>query len=220
MASFRREMPRKSVRHLSVPTCFSDTHALSYFILWLKEYTTRYDQWMTSTRPFPRPSSSRPDKYRIPNPPGWPKTNHSLAIFYARAKQTFFTPNSIYELNLPSEILGPFHTSPPPETDFTTVPPLGAFSPHPDPAVFNEVAYEIRLMLEESLERFVKATFNNVGTNRALCGLVGGIVIVLLGSIPPMTVNFLSGRDRWLRVLAFPGLWLGLTVVLASLNGV
>lgn len=154
---------------------------------------------------------------------GWPKTNPSLAVFYARAKETFFTPNSVYELNLPSEILGPFHAPVPDHpfnSDFNGTPQFGAFSPHPDPAVFNEVAYEIRGMLEESLDRFVKATFNNVGTGRALCGLIGGIVIALLGTVPPIAQNFATGRDRWMRLFALPGLWLGLTVALASLHGV
>jgi hypothetical protein len=197
-----------------------------YFILWLQEYSARYDQWVANTKHFSElHHSSSSKQYRAARSSEWPKTNPSLAIFYARAKQTFFTPNSSYELNLPSEILGPFH-SPMPESssecdyDLGPGPTFGAFSPHPDPAVFNEVAFEVRTMLEESLDRFVKATLNNVGTRRALCGLIGGTVIALLGSVAPVAENFMTGRSRWLRLLALPGLWLGLTVCLASLNGV
>ena len=53
--------------------------------------------------------------------------------------------------------------------------------PPPDPAVFNELAEIVREMLTESLQRFVLATYNNVGTPRAVCGSAGGIVIGLAG---------------------------------------
>jgi len=179
----------------------------SYFILWLKEYTTRYDQWALQSktrRPSTCPSST---SYRV----AWPTalTSSSLALFYARAKQTFFTPNrsSPYELNISSDILSPFHTS-------------NFGSPHPDPAVFAEVAIEVQKMLKDSLDRMVVAAYTNVGTNRGLCGILGGCFFMLLGSIAPLLVNFLNGRDRWLRLLAIPGMWLGLTILLASLNGV
>lgn len=75
-------------------------------------------------------------------------------------------------------------------------------------------------MLKDSLDRFVLASYYNVGTNRALCGMIGGTVISLAGFVPPIAVNFANGRARWLRLLAFPGLWLGLTILIASLNGV
>jgi hypothetical protein len=196
-----------------------------YFILWLQEYTARYDQWVANSKHFSeRVNSASSKHHHAARSQNWPKTNPSLAIFYARAKQTFFTPNSVYELNLPSDILGPFHVttfdSSDHDYDFTSAPTFGAFSPHPDPAVFSEVSFEVRTMLEESLDRFVKATFNNVGTRRALCGIVGGSVIALAGSVPPVVENFMTGRERWLRLLAFPGLWLGLTIFFASLNGV
>lgn len=75
-------------------------------------------------------------------------------------------------------------------------------------------------MLKDSLDRFVLASYYNVGTNRALCGMIGGTVIALAGFVPPIAVNFAEDRARWLRLLALPGLWLGLTILLASLNGV
>ena len=133
----------------------------------------------------------------------------SLALFYARAKQTFFTPNRLspYELNVSSDILAPFHTS-----------DLG--SSHPDPTVFAEVAIEVQKMLEQSLDRMVIAAYGNMGTNRTLCGIVGGCCMTLLGCIPPLVVNFLNRRSRWLRLLAIPGMWLGLTFLLTSLHGV
>ena len=51
----------------------------------------------------------------------------------------------------------------------------------PDPAVFEELAECVQDMLKASLERFVVATYNNVGTRRALCGSAGGVVIGLVG---------------------------------------
>ncbi|KAK0189589.1 hypothetical protein F5146DRAFT_932190 [Armillaria mellea] len=62
-------------------------------------------------------------------------------MFYAQAKQTFLTPNTNNELNLPSDVLAPFHTS--------------NGSPHPDPAIFNQVAVEVQKILKESLQHFV-----------------------------------------------------------------
>ncbi|KAH9969576.1 hypothetical protein BC827DRAFT_1120189 [Russula dissimulans] len=174
-----------------------------YFILWLKEYAARYDQWVAQTRPVKNDLNSKA-QYRFSN-----QIQHStgLTLFYLRAKQTFFTPGAEYELNIPSDVLSPFHT--------------GHFvSPHPDPIVFSDVAWQVHNMLKDSLDRFVLASYYNVGTNRAICGMIGGTVIALVGFVPPIAVNFASDAARWLRLLALPGLWLGLTVLIASLNGV
>jgi hypothetical protein len=176
----------------------------SYFILWLKEYTAKYNQWALQFGPHKSSTSPSSTSYHIT----WPNSS-SLALFYARAKQTFFTPNrsSPYELNISSDILSPFHTS-------------NFGSPHPDPTVFAEVAIEVQKMLKESLARMVVAAYANMGSSRSMCGIVGGCCLILLGSIAPLIVNFLNGRDRWLRLLALPGIWLGLTFVLTSLHGV
>lgn len=174
-----------------------------YFLLWLKEYATRYDQWVAQTRPAKTDANSK-EQYRFSN-----QVQHStsLTLFYLRAKQTFFTPGAEYELNIPSDVLSPFHT--------------GHFvSPHPDPIVFREVAWQVHDMLKESLDRFVLASYYNVGTNRALCGIIGGMVIALAGFVPPAAVNLADHHARWLRLLALPGLWLGLTVIVASMHGV
>ena len=190
-----------------------------YFILWLREYNARYTQWTSSTRAS-HPYQSAPQLHSSL------KTNRALALFYSRAKQTFFTPNSPYELDLPSDILGPFHTpslsldslNRPADRDVSAS--NGALSPHPDPAVFSEVEDRVRSMLQESLDRFANSTITNVGTARATCGLIGGTVIALAGFLPPIAENFALSRNRWLRVLALPGVWLGLTIILASLRGV
>ncbi|KAF8208870.1 hypothetical protein K438DRAFT_1813043 [Mycena galopus ATCC 62051] len=137
----------------------------------------------------------------------WPlQPSAQLAMFYSRAKSTFFTPNSAYELNLPSVAFAPFHAS--------------NGSPHPDPVTFTEVALQTRKMLDESLNRFVAAQFSNVGNQRVMCGIIAGTLFCLLAALTPIAENFAHGQSRWLRLVAFPGLWFGLTVLLASLNGV
>ncbi|KAJ3788345.1 hypothetical protein GGU10DRAFT_432440 [Lentinula aff. detonsa] len=165
-----------------------------YFILWLREYTIRH-----------RRSKHLRDEARQYGLE-WPNYSSQLAMFYARAKQTFFTPNSHYELNVPSDMLAPFHMS--------------HSSPHPDPAVFDQIAIEAQKMLKDSLQRFVSAQFNNVGNNRVICGLIGGTVFCLIGALLPIIYNFAMGQSRWSRLSALPGLWLGLSVLFASLHGV
>ncbi|KAJ6613326.1 hypothetical protein B0H10DRAFT_245502 [Mycena sp. CBHHK59/15] len=170
-----------------------------YFVLWLKEYTLKYKQWAARSTL----ERNNAGDYRM----DWPLHSSSqLAMFYARAKQTFFTPNAAYELNLPSVVFAPVHAS--------------NGSPHPDPAIFTKIAIETRKMLDESLSRFVTAQFSNVGNQRVLCGMIAGVVFCLVGALTPTAYNFAHGHSRWLRLVSFPGLWLGLTILLASLNGV
>ncbi|KAI0044406.1 hypothetical protein FA95DRAFT_1522872 [Auriscalpium vulgare] len=175
-----------------------------YFMLWLKEYVVRYEQWVAESHSKRDAANRDHDHYRFSS---HTQPSPNLTLFYLRAKQTFFTPNAEYELDIPSDILSPFHT--------------GHFvSPHPDPIVFSEVAWEVHRMLKESLDRFVLAAYYNVGTNRGLCGMLGGSTIALTGFVPPIALNFANDHSRWLRFLALPGLWLGLTILIASLHGV
>lgn len=127
-------------------------------------------------------------------------------MFYARAKQTFLTPGSEYELNLTTALLAPFHTP--------------NLPPHPHPELFREIELETYRMLSESLRRFVQAQLNNVGNKRVLCGIVAGIGIALIGAFLPLTLNLARGDSRWPRLAALPGLWLGLTVLFSALNGI
>ncbi|KXN88245.1 hypothetical protein AN958_07704 [Leucoagaricus sp. SymC.cos] len=164
-----------------------------YFILWLREYRTRYAAWQKqcnspSDAPFASAAASR------------------LAAFYTRAKQTFLSPNTNYELNLSSTILAPFQE---PGQD-----------PHPDPSTFRDVEQEVRRMLEQSLRRFIQAQMTNVGNRRVLCGIIAGVLVILFGFIPPITTNFVNNQPRWLRMTVFPGLWIGLTILLSALHGV
>jgi hypothetical protein len=202
-----------------------------YFILWLKEYTSRYQSWAQRARKASlvnnRKDSDAPTSRRLKfrNPP---TPDPSLALFYARAKQTFFTPNAEYELNIPSDILAPFHRLPQSSAFHSrNCAPASAWhsqSAHPDPAVFTEVAIEVHNMLNESLSRFVRAAYTNVGSQRVACGIVGGCFCTLVAGVLPLIMT--SGRwnvgphGRLIRLVAFPGLWFGLTILIASLQGV
>ncbi|KAI5119203.1 hypothetical protein M0805_004458 [Coniferiporia weirii] len=183
-----------------------------YFVLWLREYAARYDQWMAKVRARERKAkraaragSSSPS-YRV----AWAAhTSPALALFFARARETFFAPASPYELMLPPELLSPFFLAAP-----------SALSPHPDPAVFAPLKAHIETCLDVSLRRFVRAAYTNVGSYRAACGICMGTFITLAGSIPPLAVNFTKQQNRWERFAALPALWVGLTILIASLRGV
>ncbi|KAI0822284.1 hypothetical protein BC628DRAFT_1327653 [Trametes gibbosa] len=207
-----------------------------YFILWLREYTVRYSAWARQSRAPPpsRPSSSQQARaYRSLSAPH-PPPNPTLALFYLRAKETFLTLNGPYALRLPQDVLAPFQSSslgagvggpsggswPHAFASHQSDSLLGSPPPPPDPAVFAEVADGVRAVLSDSLDRFVVATFHNVGMPRAYCGCAGGTVIGLTGSAPILLANFLTGGSRWWRFTAIPGMWLGLTIVLSAMYGV
>ncbi|KAI0086516.1 hypothetical protein BDY19DRAFT_347928 [Irpex rosettiformis] len=90
----------------------------------------------------------------------------------------------------------------------------------PDPAVFDELADIVQERLRASLKRLVVATYNNVGMPRAYCGSAGGCTIALITSAPPIIASFAAGGPRWYRLLALPGLWLGMTIFISAMYGV
>ncbi|KAG0698377.1 hypothetical protein DFH29DRAFT_103224 [Suillus ampliporus] len=197
-----------------------------YFLLWLKEYTTRYHIWAQRTKATlapATPDTATRQTFRTP-----PSSDASLALFYAKAKQTFFTPGAEYELDVPSDILAPFHCSPQSSAPFTRVRGSTAIwnppNAHPDPAVFIEVALEARAMLRESLSRFVRAASTNVGSRRAACGIAAGTICLCIAGILPLVLTSTdwvgAPHGRWWRLSAFPGIWLGLLLLLSSFNGI
>ncbi|KAL1950319.1 hypothetical protein VTO73DRAFT_5443 [Trametes versicolor] len=206
-----------------------------YFILWLRDYSARYTTWARQWREQShfRGASTQARAYRTLSTPH-PPPNPALALFYLRAKETFLSPDGPYALRLPQDVLSPFQSS---SLGVGVGGPAGGSWPHayashhsdslfgsppppPDPAVFAEVADRVRARLSESLDRFVVATFHNVGMPRAYCGCAGGTVIGLTGSAPILLANFLTGGSRWWRFTAIPGMWLGLTIVLSAMYGV
>ncbi|RPD62442.1 hypothetical protein L226DRAFT_544245 [Lentinus tigrinus ALCF2SS1-7] len=196
-----------------------------YFVLWLREYKTRYTAWRRQSKPSsPIRCSSNPDArtYRAQSAP--PPPNPPLTQFYLRAKETFLTPYAPYALPVPLDLLAPFYSSmdapgyrPP---DHLLGVPGHMIPPPPYPEVFEEVEERIIAILSDSLDRFVLATFHNVGMPRAYCGCAGGTVIGLTASAPILLANFLTGGSRWWRFSALPGLWLGLTIVISAMYGV
>ncbi|PIL22545.1 hypothetical protein GSI_15234 [Ganoderma sinense ZZ0214-1] len=204
-----------------------------YFILWLREYKMRYTAWRRQSKPSsPIRCSSNPhaQTYRSVSVP--PPPNPGLAQFYMRAKETFLTPNAPYALPIPSDLLASFNSTldlephgrrpssfsihgPDPLLTVPGQPPLP-----PYPEIFEELEERVTGMLSDSLDRFVVATFHNVGMPRAYCGCAGGTVIGLTGSLPVLLANFLTGGSRWWRFSALPGLWLGMTIVISAMYGV
>lgn len=207
-----------------------------YFILWLNEYTARYHAWAQRAKAALLANNT----LKVGNVPGSPRRllrtppapDPGLAMFYLRAKQTFFTPYADYELDIPSDILGPFHCPPHgpafhARTGSSPAQPPALWhsqSAHPDPAVFTEVVLEARAMLNASLRRFARAAYTNVGSGRASCGIAGGCFFILVTGVLPLTMT--AGRwnkgphGRFVPLVAFPGLWLGLTILIASFQGV
>lgn len=206
----------------------SERDARRYFILWLRDYTARYTIWARQSReqPHSRVPSTQARAYRTLSTPH-PPPNPALALFYLRAKETFLTPDGPYALRLPQDVLSPFHFS---SLGVGVGGPAGGSWPHayashrsdslfgtppppPDPAVFAEVADRVRASLSESLDRFVVATFHNVGMPRAYCGCAGGTVIGLTGRFvlyfrSPARASGLrrlcSSPSRWLFVCRAP----------------
>ncbi len=134
--------------------------------------------------------SSNPDArtYRAQSAP--PPPNPALTQFYLRAKETFLTPYAPYAVPVPLDLLAPFYSSMdapgyrPPEHLLGV--PGHNIPPPPYPEVFEEVEERVIAMLCDSLDRFVLATFHNVGMPRAYCGCAGGTVIGLTGRcVPP-----------------------------------
>ncbi|GBE84941.1 hypothetical protein SCP_0701230 [Sparassis crispa] len=181
-----------------------------YFILWLREYTARFDAWIHASKGAFTPTDPvHPSSYRTP--PTRPPPSPALLSFYMRAKHTFLLHDAPYELLVPTDALAPFRSS--------QAYPYDCSLP-PDPLVFAELAALVRTALAESLARFVRATFANVDAPRAVCGCYGGTVILLAGSVPPIVTSIVLGSSRWWRLFALPGMWLGLTVLIAAMYGV
>lgn len=185
-----------------------------YFILWLREYTVKYDRWIAKVRAreaknrqhhqHGRGASHSPAAaYRV----AWSVTtpySPALALFFSRARETFLVPGAPYELSLPPALLDA----------------LAVVNGHPDPAVLAPARAHVEEALRASLARCVRAAYTNVGTYRAACGIAAGIFFLLVGTVPPLAVNFTHSQSRWERLVIIPGLWFGLTILIASLRGI
>lgn len=189
-----------SAQSISIKATQSTPH--SYFLLWLREYTIRYNNWAERIR----------HEWVAAAEEGVPwSTTHTLsplATFYSRAKETFLTHGGRYELRLPSYYLAPFRI------------PASRSGPHPDPEGFAQVLIETRNKLERSLQRFVSAQLQNVGNKRLICGIISGSLLFLIGAVPMIVATVIEGDSRWLRLALFPAIWFSTTVVISALHGV
>ncbi|KAG8781808.1 hypothetical protein FRC12_021497 [Ceratobasidium sp. 428] len=171
-----------------------------YFVLWVKDYTTRFNANVSPAQ---------------------------LAHCIARAKATFFSSDSHYELNLSasrvSEFFAATGSNPTPEKSRNSVystssQPLLA-STTPRPSTFTPIYDEVEHMLRLSAHRFVRARSRNVNSQRAYCVLFGGLQTVALAFIP-FFLGILHRQSRLIRFTMIPPLCMGLTVVICSLNGI
>ncbi|KAG8680557.1 hypothetical protein FRC09_018148, partial [Ceratobasidium sp. 395] len=171
-----------------------------YFVLWVKDYTARFN------------ANASPAQ---------------LAHSIARVKATFFHPDSQYELNLSaswvSEFCAATGSNPSPEKSRNSVysttsqPLLASATPHP--STFIPIYDEVEHMLRLSAHRFVRARSRNVNSQRAYCVLFGRLQTVALAFIS-FFLGILHHQSRWIRLTMIPPLWMGLTVVICSLNGI
>ena len=97
-----------------------------YFYIWLAQYEAQWNAWANTVQH--TSSNAHP--------------NRRLAMSYARAKETFFNPGSLWELNLPQRTLHQLlhDTHPGPKL-------------HPHPSAFAGVRFEVENYLNESLTR-------------------------------------------------------------------
>ncbi|QRV99689.1 transmembrane protein [Ceratobasidium sp. AG-Ba] len=161
-----------------------------YFVLWLKDYTARYNANATPVQ---------------------------LSLSIARARATFFSADSQYELNLAASRIGEFlaavGTSEPIEHPTQTPSPS-----YPHPSDLTTVFDDVEHMLRISARRFVRARTRNASYQRALC-VTFGVTATLGAALAPCLVSIYEHKGRWLRLGMFPPLWLGLTMVTCALNG-
>lgn len=93
-------------------------------------------------------------------------------------------------------------------------------SPHPHPSAFAHIEAEVRAILSQSLKSFVRASFANVATYRAICGMIAGLILTLVAGLLPLLLTIFLSSSRWVRWVAWPGLTAGLSMIISSSYGV
>lgn len=133
---------------------------------------------------------------------------------YARAKQTFFTPGSPWELNLPQRTLQQLLQPQTPHRGHPT---------HPHPSVFAEVRFEVNNYLNDSLTRFVVQNGGNAGRYRGLFAVFLGVLLIGTGLVPIILFSLTQGhtwQQKLVRLSSLPALWFGFATLLMGLHGV
>ncbi|KAG8811755.1 hypothetical protein FRC17_002335, partial [Serendipita sp. 399] len=163
------------------------------------------------------------------------KPDRHLAMSYLRAKQTFFTPGSRWELNLPQKTLQQLLH---PSEDQRHPGPRS----HPHPSAFASVRYEVENYLNASLARFIVQNGGNAGRQRGLFAIAAGLLTIAIGLLPIILTSLPympAGpnnnhnnnnaihhhyRRPWSkkleRLTSIPPLWVGFATLLAGLHGV
>jgi hypothetical protein len=119
-----------------------------YFYTWLEQYQVQWNHWLAKQQSNATATATEDGVVAKT-----PSTNPSpkLAMSYARAKETFFTHGSPWELNLPQKtlqlLLHPKESHPGPKA-------------HPHPCAFAEVRFEVENYLTDSLTRYVPVPFH------------------------------------------------------------
>ncbi|KDN35572.1 hypothetical protein RSAG8_11487, partial [Rhizoctonia solani AG-8 WAC10335] len=156
-----------------------------YFLLWLNDYTVQFH------------SAGAPRHLY-----------HSVA----RAKATFFSSDSQYELNLAAVRISEFYA-------LVDSAALGEYPTPPHPHAFAAIRGDVEVMLRTSARRFVQSRSRNVSTQRALCIIFSGFLTMAIALAPLMISRFLE-HNRYIRFGMIPPLWLGFTVFLCAANGI
>ncbi|CAG8576831.1 7303_t:CDS:2, partial [Acaulospora colombiana] len=183
-----------------------------YFYFWFADYERAWTRWANNathnadpTSPIPSTAttakSTRGDNNGGGGLASFPsKANPGLAMSYARAKKTFFTPGSPWELNLPQktlqQLLHPSKPHPGPVQ-------------HPHPSALAAVKFEVDTYLNDSLTRAGAKKDNsrgnglshlsgealnggNAGRNRAICAILIGLSIIVAGLSPIILTSLRS----------------------------
>ncbi|KDQ19547.1 hypothetical protein BOTBODRAFT_170629 [Botryobasidium botryosum FD-172 SS1] len=188
----------------------------SYFILWLKQYSERYSEWIAEDLGLSK------DHLTVPTSPSslahnasaYLSPSRNLAYFFACAKETFFSQTSPLRLDVSNEVLMPF-MRPPPPPDVT----LSWADIHPPPQLLGPVKHEVERTLQHSLDSFVRISFTNTGNARRYFGMTAGPLVVALGLIP-LWLSLFCGKSREYRLIGIPLFLLGFLMFLATKNGI
>lgn len=172
-----------------------------YFYVWLADYEAQWSAWANS----------------VQNTGSDAQPSGRLAMSYSRAKETFFTAGSLWELNLPQrtvqQLLHDTHPGP---------------KVHPNPSAFAGVRFEVENYLNESLTRFIVQNGGNAGRDRGILAIVIGLIKIGIGLLP-IILTSLAAKDgsrhhswnqRLNRLASIPPLWLGFATLIAGLHGV
>lgn len=167
----------------------------SYFIQWMNEYKTHYENG------------------------SW--TDSRLWFSFLRAKASFFVPDGSHQLNLPSFVVREIAAismgaspSPIPEDTKHKHDGTSVTSP-PSPAQLATAKEHVKLMLSNSLTSFASDATSNAGVlRRFYCGSAG-LAAIGMGMLPVL-LSILRGYSRFIRLLAFPCFWLGSIIILCA----